>query len=610
MTGEPAFSSASIEIPPSEAAAGATKVVFTATHGPVTVEVPPGTADGAVLWVETPGGTVAVTIRVPSAFTPPPPFPVPDPPAADPTAVLPSSPAAPAADPTAVLPTAPPPSSAPPSSGPPSSAPPASGPPASGPPSSVPPASGPPAWGPPPVSGAPASDFPAPGAHPVPGGYPPGAFPPPAAGYPPGITPAAGYPQSPDGSTPGGYPPGSFPGGAYPPGAGQPGAYPPGSYPPGSYPPGAGQPGAYPPGAEQPGAYPPGAYPAGAYPPGAFQPGGYPPGQGPAFAGPPAAPPTRRRNQLIAGGLVGVLLVGLGCCGVVRLFSGGDDDTPQAKKRNGIVATTPTTAGPVTPEQYAQVLAASDTAIKAPFARLNTGDNAAFARAAPTAANAIRAEAGKLRSTKPPSGAESVHFRLTQGLENLGDMVEETAGTKQECPAASPYAAVLQSGWADGLREDAKKLVAADPAYRFGSFLPAEPKQQNRRLKTGTFVKRSSTGGLGHLKIKNGASDTLISLVPNKGKKPKPVFTVYVRKGGTYTAKGIRDGTYRIYTASGQDWNAGKKGFTRNCHFSKFDDTFKFTTTSFSSSIWTITLTPMIGGNASTSDVDPNAFPN
>src|SRR3712207_7510291 len=47
-----------------------------------------------------------------------------------------------------------------------------------------------------------------------------------------------------------------------------------------------------------------------------------------------------------------------------------------------------------------------------------------------------------------------------------------------------------------------------------------------------------------------------------------------------------RDGTYRIYTASGQDWNTAKKGFTRDCSFSKFDDTFKFTTTSYSSSIW------------------------
>ena len=98
--------------------------------------------------------------------------------------------------------------------------------------------------------------------------------------------------------------------------------------------------------------------------------------------------------------------------------------------------------------------------------------------------------------------------------------------------------------------------------------------------------------------------------MPVKGKNPKPVFTVYVRSKGSFTAKGIRSGTYRIYTASGADWNAAKKGFTRDCSFSKFDDTFKFTTTSVSASIWTVTLTPVVGGNASTSDVDPKSFPN
>ena len=198
--------------------------------------------------------------------------------------------------------------------------------------------------------------------------------------------------------------------------------------------------------------------------------------------------------------------------------------------------------------------------------------------------------------------------RREYGPAEVRDMVDETASAKQECPAASPYTTVLQSGWADGIREDAKKLAAADPTFKFGTFLPAAPKEQKRRLKTGTFLNRPD-GGSGHFKIKNGADDTTVSLVPTKGKKPKPVLTVYVRGGGTFTAKGVRDGTYRVYTASGEDWDKAKKGFTRDCAYSKFDDTFKFTTTSFSASIWTITLTPVVGGNASTSDVDPNAFP-
>jgi len=452
MTGDPGYNSAVIEVPQAEAAAGTSRTVWSPTHGPLNVVVPPGTVDGAVVWVQSPtAGNVAVTIRVTSPFPSPQPY-----------------------------------------------------------------------------HGAPAS----------------------GPGHPP---PGQPYPGPPAGQSFPGPPP--YPGQPFP---GQP------QYP----------------------------------------------GQAPAFAGPPqAAPSNTRRNAVIGGSLV--VLLALGCCGIVRVFTGGDDDTPQAGTRNGVAATagSPTATGPLTPEQYGQLLASSDAAIGSSFKKLNTADSAAFAKAAPAAVTAIRAEAGKLRAAQPPAGAAAAHGQLTLELESLGDMVDESASAKKECPAASPWATVLQSGWADGIREDARKLAAADPTYKFGTFLPAAPKETNRRLKNGTFIQRSSARGSGHLKIKNGADDTTVSLVPAKGKKPKPVLTVYVRGGGTFTAKGVRDGTYRVFTASGKDWDNGRKGFTRDCSFSKFDDTFKFSTTSFSASIWTITLTPVIGGNASTSDVDPNAFP-
>jgi hypothetical protein len=442
MTGDPGYSSAVIEVPQAEAAAGTTRSVWSPTHGQLTVTVPPGTVDGAVLWVQSPtAGNVAVTIRVSSPFLPPQPYP--------------------------------------------------------------------------------GATAPGPGYPPIPGqGYP-------APGQP--------WPAQPQGF------------GAPPPGYGPPSPV-------------------------------------------------------------PAAPNHNRRNAVIGGSLV--VLLALAFCGVIRVFTGGEDDSPQA--RNGVAANgsgAPSAAGPLTPEQYVQALAASNTAIATPFGKLKTSDNAAFAKAAPAASSAIRAEASKLRATQAPAAAATAHGQLTLELESLGDMVDESASAKPECPAASPWATVLQSGWADGIREDAKKLAAADPAFKFGSFLPPAPKESKRRLKSGTFIKRSSSGGSGHFKIKNGADDTVVSLVPAKGKKPKPVLTVYVRGGKTFTAKGVRDGTYRVYTASGEDWDKGKKGFTRDCSFSRFDDKFKFTTTSFSASIWTVTLTPVVGGNASTSDVDPNAFP-
>jgi hypothetical protein len=431
MTGDPSFSNAIIEVPPAEAAAGTTKVVWSPTHGPLNVVVPAGTVDGAVVVVQTPtAGNVAVTIRVSSPFPPPAPF-----------------------------------------------------------------------------AGAPASG-------------------PPAPGYPaPGQPPVPGQP----------YPGQPYPGQPYP------------------------------------------------------------------LTGPPQSTPSNaRRNSVIGGGLAVVLV--LGCCLGVRVLGIGDDD-----KRASNSTSTPASAAPLSPEQYVQALASADTAIGAAFGKLNTADTAAFAKVAPAAAATIRAESDKLVAITPPAGAETAHEQLTLELESMSDMIEESGSAKRDCPAASPWTLLLQSGWAEGIRDDAKKLAVADPQYKFGNFLPAAPKETKRRLKTGTFVKRSKSGGSGHLKIKNGAEDTTVSLVPSKGKKP--VLTVYVRGGGTYTARGIRDGSYRIYTASGVDWNAQQKGFTRDCAFTKFDDTFKFSTTSFSSTIWTITLAPSAGGNASTTTVDPNSFP-
>ncbi|MFI5937241.1 hypothetical protein [Actinoplanes sp. NPDC051494] len=420
MTGEPGYSSAFIEIPPAEAAAGTTRALWSPSHGSLTITVPAGTVDGAVLWVQSTAGPVAVTVRVAAPF-------------------------------------------------------------------------------PAPVSGAPQ--------------YPPLAA-----------------------------------------------------------------------------------------------------------TGPSAAPTSGRRNRIIGLGVAALLV--LGCCGVIRVMTGDDDKNDVARADTLTPATTTTTTGPAapvttvpttapatSPDQYAQILARSDAALKGTFGRLTNADAKAFTKAAPGAVAGIRAEAAKLRATAPPAGADGVNTQLAGDLERLGDMVEETADARAECPAASPITEVLQSGWADGIRKGARKLSSADGKYKFGSFLPAAPKDQKRRLKNGNFVKRTSSGGLGHLKVENGADDTTISLVPAKGKKPKPVLTVYVRSGKSFTAKGIRDGTYRIYTASGVDWNAAKKGFTRDCSFSKFDDTFEFSTTSTSSSIWTITLTPVIGGNASTSDVDPDSFP-
>lgn len=255
---------------------------------------------------------------------------------------------------------------------------------------------------------------------------------------------------------------------------------------------------------------------------------------------------------------------------------------------------------PVSTQDYPRLLAEVDTSLRAPFAALAKDDKAAFA----TAAQSLRAGADRFDATSAPDAAQPAQDALASSLRELSDVVEKAGTSKQVCPAGSPAAGVLSSDEADGVRAKTKELTAADPAYTFGAFLPKAPAQQKRQLKTGAFVKKGGTGGVGELEIKNGAGDTTVSLV---GKDPKkPVFTVYVRGKGKFTVEGIKAGTYQVFTASGVDWDAKKKGFTRECGFSKFEDKFKFES---SGTRWTITLEQVVGGNADTSDVDPSEFP-
>jgi hypothetical protein len=333
--------------------------------------------------------------------------------------------------------------------------------------------------------------------------------------------------------------------------------------------------------------------------PGYPAPAGYP-------AGPPTAKPVRKGLLIGVGSAVAVVLIA-GCCIGGRLITSNNDDNKVAQPI-GAATTGATQAGPITPVAYSQLLTSADTALKADFAKLNTANQSTLTTAGPATAQTMKAQAEKLLAVTPPGSASSANKKLAGALEAWADVVQDAGTTKSSCPAAGgPYPEMLRSQFASDVRAAAEDLAAADPTFKFGTFLPAAPKQQNRRLANGAFIKKPSNRGLGHLEIKNGAGDTTISLVPTSSKKP--TLTVYVRSKAKFTATGIADGNYRIFSATGQDWNASKKGFTRGCGFTKFDDTFKFTTTSTSSTVWQITLTPVANGNASTSSVDPDAFP-
>jgi hypothetical protein len=312
------------------------------------------------------------------------------------------------------------------------------------------------------------------------------------------------------------------------------------------------------------------------------------------------------RQQYLAYGTAVVLVVG-GCIGV-RFLTRGDG---KAAGPTRIIASAPSQTSEITAVRYSELLAEADSAIGTDFRRIDTDDPRTLAAAAPQAAQTIYAEVEKLRAVAPPPSAAAVHAQLVQALAGMGDMIQRL-GTDEEapsCPAAeaAPYEALVVSGWAKQIRAGARALAKVDRAFVFGKFLPPAPETPAGRPKNGSFVKAPARRGTGQLKIKNGGGDTIVSLVPATGDKT-PLFTVYVRAGSDGTVDGVAAGTYFIYYATGEDWNPARKGFMRACAFSKFDDTFLFRARPLIDT-WEITMTPVTGGNASTSNVDPNAFP-
>jgi hypothetical protein len=191
-------------------------------------------------------------------------------------------------------------------------------------------------------------------------------------------------------------------------------------------------------------------------------------------------------------------------------------------------------------------------------------------------------------------------------LASLGTGSDGQGGTA--CAAANPAVEVgaLESF---GTLATQVKQLAAD-GYPTGLTVPAFPRQQARRLANGTYLRNVDRSGEGRLTVENGGSgDAVVTL--SRGSAHS--FSIYLRKNGSFTVKGVRDGSYTVYFATGTDWDAKKKGFTSGCGYEKFDKQLKFTTTYKSSYVeyttYTISLYGVAGGTASTSSVPPGQFP-
>jgi hypothetical protein len=316
-----------------------------------------------------------------------------------------------------------------------------------------------------------------------------------------------------------------------------------------------------------------------------------------------------KRNTIIGTSVAAVLLVA--CCGVVGLLNADDDNDPGARPLTG----GPAVDGPggtdtaeLSPEAYQAALTKADTTLATAFRSLGAAKNPkAVETSAIALSTAIDTEREALTALAPPAALKTAHTTLTGALRSLGrDMSGSSLGDACLGSAATSAASLVPS--ARRVRSAASALATADPAraYTFGSFVPRLTPPANRRLGNATYLKRTR-GGPGRLEITNGSNDSVVSVVP-KGKKT-PTIRVYIRARQTVKVTGVKDGTYEIFMTDGKDWDTGAKAFSRNCGFQKFEDSIKFTTRNGTYSIWKITISKVIGGNARSTPVDPDAFP-
>lgn len=224
------------------------------------------------------------------------------------------------------------------------------------------------------------------------------------------------------------------------------------------------------------------------------------------------------------------------------------------------------------------------------------------------AQNAERHE-DALRPVLPPADAKGAHDGLVDYLLSVTAVDDSPIDTPQvnECGVlpsqeeqvyrAKAKAHLILSSAAAGLNtaDFTRAGLSLDARLTFDQ--PPPPAEQNRRAENGAVVQRTGKRGPGKLMIENGGgSDAVIAAVA--GDPANPIASIYVHANSSATLTGIR-GDYEVYFKSGTDWNEQTRTFTRDCQFQKFDTLFD------GGSDWEISITPSVGGNASTSDVGP-----
>jgi len=291
-------------------------------------------------------------------------------------------------------------------------------------------------------------------------------------------------------------------------------------------------------------------------------------------------------------------------------------------------ATQPTTAGTsaasspkpkpkpvyhgISPTAYRAKLAAAGRPLDRALSALpDAGSLSVLTSRLRSATHAAGAAATLLAAVKPPRPVRTEHARVVAGLRQLDTDLGATAEHASEqtlCASSSALSSLARLTGRKRLATAAHALAVK--GYHLRATVPSAPAHGTPRPGTGTFLRDGNRSGNGQLTIENGSEgEAVLTLAVGS----QAQFSVFIRRGADYKIPSISDGRYAVYYAGGTAWDGVTQAFARNCSFSRFDKSLTFTTTSsvgfVQYSTWTLTLYPVIGGNATTSKVDPRNYP-
>ncbi|GAA2855298.1 hypothetical protein GCM10010517_13420 [Streptosporangium fragile] len=270
----------------------------------------------------------------------------------------------------------------------------------------------------------------------------------------------------------------------------------------------------------------------------------------------------------------------------------------------------PPSAAALTPDQYRAELEEARGPVRKAVKRLaGTTKLTNLGKRLGETATAIDGAVERLAALAPPAEVKAQHDAYVEALRGLSVAFGSARQDAEAQHVCTGPAALSRMGKAGELA-DVEKAAETLAGYPAGVISVKVAGERKRRLPNGRLITSEGLPGRAYLEVKNGGKQDAVIVLVRGSKK---AVTVYVRGKSKFRIQGVRDGNYKVYYSTGEDWDSRARTFTRTCSFEQFGEPLRFKTRQVGTQIswdnWTITLRSATGGNVRPKTVKPGDFP-